>query len=231
MSKAKNVEVGSIESIADSLAPLEPTPSRARTKLQERALERRRKRQLAVVDGFSKTGQLIRTLTELKVDRRTHYPWLRQDPWYAARFEKAREAVADSIKKSTARSVRADINGPVNPLTLEIGSIPVGGECRFPCGCLVRVVEHVPPVRAGGGFGSIVTMGHAKIEYVDLCELCETRHQVGDTLNTEHGWIPVERIDDFHELLIDNFAPEASPHRRLRRPRRIRGTCESTRQP
>jgi hypothetical protein len=82
------------------------------------------------------------------------------------------------------------------------------------------VVEHVPPVRTGGGARSILTKGHAKIEYVDLCELCETRHQVGETLNTEHGWIPVERIDDFHELLIDNFAPEASPHRRLRRSRR-----------
>jgi hypothetical protein len=37
---------------------------------------------------------------------------------------------------------------------------------------------------------------------------------VGDTLNTEHGWIPVERIDDFHEILVDTFAPEASPHSR-----------------
>jgi len=81
-------------------------------------------------------------------------------------------------------------------------------------------------MRKGSGFSSILTMGHAKIEYVDLCELCESRHQVGDTLNTEHGWIPVERIDDFHELLIDNFAPEASPHSRLRRSRRSRGTCE-----
>jgi hypothetical protein len=86
-------------------------------------------------------------------------------------------------------------------------------------------------MRTGSGFGSILTMGHAKIEYVDPCELCETRHQVGETLNTEHGWIPVERIDDFHELLVDNFASEPRPHSRLRRPRRSRGTCESTRQP
>jgi len=65
--------------------------------------------------------------------------------------------------------------------------------------------------------------------YGDLCELCESRHQVGETLNTEHGWILVERIDDFLEILVDNFAPEASS--RLRRPRRTRGVCESTRQP
>ena len=54
-------------------------------------------------------------------------------------------------------------------------------------------------MRMGSGFRSILTMGHAKIEYVDLCELCESRHQVGETLNTEHGWILVERIDDFLE--------------------------------
>jgi len=81
------------------------------------------------------------------------------------------------------------------------------------------------------GFSNILAKGHAKIEYVELCELCEPRHQMGETLNTEHGWIPVERIDDFHEILVDNFAPEASPHSRLRRPRRTRGMCESTRQP
>ena len=73
-------------------------------------------------------------------------------------------------------------------------------------------------------------MGHAKIEYVDLCELCESRHQVGETLNTEHGWILVERIDGFLEILVDNFAPEVSGSR-LRRPRRTRGTWESNRQP
>ena len=84
-------------------------------------------------------------------------------------------------------------------------------------------------MRTGSGVRSILTMGHAKIEYVDLCELCESRHQVGETLNTEHGWILVERIDDFLEILVDNFAPEASS--RLRRPRRTRGMCESTRQP
>jgi hypothetical protein len=58
----------------------------------------------------------------------------------------------------------------------------------------------------GGGVRSILTMGHAKIEYVDLCELCESQHQVGDTLNTDHGWILVEHIDDFLEILVDNFA-------------------------
>ena len=84
-------------------------------------------------------------------------------------------------------------------------------------------------MRRGSGVRSILTMGHAKIEYVDLCELCETRHQVGDTLNTEHGWIPVERIDDFLEILVENFAPEASS--RLRRPRRTRGMWVSSRQP
>ena len=51
----------------------------------------------------------------------------------------------------------------------------------------------MPSMRTGSGFRSILTMGHAKIEYVDLCELCETRHRVGETLNTDHGWIPVER--------------------------------------
>ena len=63
--------------------------------------------------------------------------------------------------------------------------------------------------------------GPREDRYVDLCELCESRHQVGETLNTEHGWILVERIDDFLEILVDNFAPEASS--RLRRPRRTGG--------
>jgi len=95
------------------LEPLEPTPTRTRTKLQQRALERRRKRQLAAIDGFSKTGQLVRTLTELKIDRRTHYRWLRQDPRYAARFEKAREAVADSIEDELIRRARDGWQEPV----------------------------------------------------------------------------------------------------------------------
>ena len=69
--------------------------------------------------------------------------------------------------------------------------------------------------------------GEATLE--DLSELCESRHQVGETLNTEHGWILVERIDDFLEILVDNVAPEVSS--RLRRPRRTRATWESTRQP
>jgi hypothetical protein len=67
----------------------------------------------------------------------------------------------------------------VNPVTVVISSVPVGGECRFPCGCLVRVTEQIPS-------SSILAMGYAKIEYVDLCEMCEARHQVGEFLEFQN---------------------------------------------
>jgi hypothetical protein len=61
---------------------LEPTTPKAiaRARRVELKLRARRRRQLAVIDGFRKTGRIVATLNKVKVDTRVHYRWLDDDP-------------------------------------------------------------------------------------------------------------------------------------------------------
>ncbi len=50
----------------------------------------------AFLAAFSRCGSLSQAAKRAKVDRRTHYNWLKDDPWYVQAFKQA--VIADSIQ-------------------------------------------------------------------------------------------------------------------------------------
>jgi len=58
------------------------------------------------------------------------------------------------------------------------------------------------------GFG--ITSPRTLITRTEICPMCDGHHAMGEAFNIEvFGWILVERIDDFREILIDNFTATA----------------------
>lgn len=52
----------------------------------------------AFLAAFSRCGSLSQSAKRAKVDRRTHYNWLKDDPWYAQAFGQAVIEAADSLQ-------------------------------------------------------------------------------------------------------------------------------------
>ncbi len=63
----------------------------------------RKTAQRAALSAYAQTGNLRLALEAAKVGRRTHYDWLRDDPEYAAAFERAREEAADRLEEEAVR--------------------------------------------------------------------------------------------------------------------------------
>ena len=47
---------------------------------------------------FSRCGSLSKAAKRAKVDRRTHYNWLRDDPWYKQAFRQAIQEAGDALE-------------------------------------------------------------------------------------------------------------------------------------
>ncbi len=52
----------------------------------------------AFLAAFSRCGSLSRAAKRAKVDRRTHYNWLKDDPWYVQAFQQAVIEAGDSLQ-------------------------------------------------------------------------------------------------------------------------------------
>src|ERR1700733_1347099 len=52
----------------------------------------------AFLAAFSRCGSLSKSAKRAKVDRRTHYNWLKDDPWYVQGFQQAVIEVGDSLE-------------------------------------------------------------------------------------------------------------------------------------
>jgi len=52
----------------------------------------------AFLAAFSRCGSLSRAAKRAKVDRRTHYNWLKDDPWYVQAFKQAVIEAGDSLQ-------------------------------------------------------------------------------------------------------------------------------------
>ncbi len=57
----------------------------------------------AALSAYAQTGNLRLALEAARIGRRTHYDWLRDDPEYAAAFERAREEAADRLEEEAVR--------------------------------------------------------------------------------------------------------------------------------
>src|SRR5579871_2373634 len=52
----------------------------------------------AFLAAFSRCGSLSKAAKRAKVDRRTHYNWLKDDPWYVQAFRQAVIEAGDSVQ-------------------------------------------------------------------------------------------------------------------------------------
>jgi hypothetical protein len=52
----------------------------------------------AFLAAFSRCGSLSKAAKRAKVDRRTHYNWLKDDPWYVHAFRQAVIEAGDSLQ-------------------------------------------------------------------------------------------------------------------------------------
>jgi hypothetical protein len=52
----------------------------------------------AFLAAFSRCGSLSKSAKRAKVDRRTHYNWLKDDPWYVHAFRQAAIEAGDSLE-------------------------------------------------------------------------------------------------------------------------------------
>jgi hypothetical protein len=52
----------------------------------------------AFLAAFSRCGSLSKAAKRAKVDRRTHYNWLKDDPWYVQAFRQAMIEAGDSLQ-------------------------------------------------------------------------------------------------------------------------------------
>jgi hypothetical protein len=52
----------------------------------------------AFLAAFSRCGSLSQAAKRAKVDRRTHYNWLKDDPWYVRAFQQAVIEAGDAIQ-------------------------------------------------------------------------------------------------------------------------------------
>ena len=52
----------------------------------------------AFLAAFSRCGSLSKAAKRAKVDRRTHYDWLKDDPWYVQAFRQAVIEAGDSLQ-------------------------------------------------------------------------------------------------------------------------------------
>jgi hypothetical protein len=52
----------------------------------------------AFIAAFSRCGSLSKAAQRAKIDRRTHYNWLRDDPWYKQAFRQAIQEAGDALE-------------------------------------------------------------------------------------------------------------------------------------
>jgi hypothetical protein len=56
----------------------------------------------AFLAAFSRCGSLSKAAKRAKIDRRTHYNWLKDDPWYVQAFQQAVIEAGDALQDKLA---------------------------------------------------------------------------------------------------------------------------------
>jgi hypothetical protein len=70
-------------------------------------------RKRAMLKAFARIGLVTRAALAAKIERTTHYKWLREDPQYAAEFAEANE---EFIEKLEEEADRRAVDGTIRPV-------------------------------------------------------------------------------------------------------------------
>lgn len=79
------------------------------TYLTEATLKKRKK----FLEAYIEEGTITHAAARVGINRATPYDWIKNDPEFAAEFERAKEAVGDKLEKEAIRRACEGINKPI----------------------------------------------------------------------------------------------------------------------
>lgn len=77
----------------------------------------------AFLAAYAKTAQVTAAAEAAKVERATHYKWLKEDPYYAELFEQAKIEAAEMLEAEAVRRANIGVDEPVFYQGVECGKI------------------------------------------------------------------------------------------------------------
>ena len=87
--------------------------NKARTQPLKAPNFRKLERQTRFLAALSGCGSILRASRLARIDRTTHYVWMREDPTYRARFEEARQQAVQGLEDEAVRRAWHGVRKPV----------------------------------------------------------------------------------------------------------------------
>jgi hypothetical protein len=75
--------------------------------------ETTKRKKAALIKAYIKDPALTHICDKVGITRTTHYQWLKDDPAYAAEFERAKERAVESMEEEARRRAVAGVDEPV----------------------------------------------------------------------------------------------------------------------